>query len=101
MAWPKTGASPPVEIPITSGERLTIAPNEKSQWAGLSMTLTGTPAARAAAAKRRAEASSSKPPTAIAAPVKSAGCQARSCSATAPRGESVASTRRPSHGVSV
>jgi hypothetical protein len=32
-------------MPITSGERLTMAPNEKSQNFGLSMTLTGTPAA--------------------------------------------------------
>ena len=30
-----------------------MAPNEKSQNAGLSITLTGTPAARAASANRR------------------------------------------------
>ena len=39
---------------MTSGERLTIAPKEKSQNAGLSITLTGTPAARAAAANAAA-----------------------------------------------
>ena len=38
---------------MTSGERLTIAPKEKSQNAGLSMTLTGTPAARARRGKAR------------------------------------------------
>ena len=47
IAWPNTGAAPSVEMPITSGERLTMAPKEKSQNFGLSMTLTGTPAARA------------------------------------------------------
>jgi hypothetical protein len=51
IAWPNTGAAPSVEIPITKGERLTMAPKAKSQNFGLSMTLTGTPAARAAAAK--------------------------------------------------
>ena len=71
IAWAKTGAAPSVEIPITSGERLTIAPNEKSQNAGLSITLTGTPAARAAAAKAAAPSSSSKAPIATAAPDKS------------------------------
>ena len=53
IACANTGAAPSVEMPITSGERLTMAPKEKSQKAGLSMTLTGTPAARAAAAKVR------------------------------------------------
>src|SRR4051795_1691008 len=57
IACAKTGAAPSVEMPITSGDRLTIEPNEKSQKAGLSMTLTGTPAARAAAAKQAASAS--------------------------------------------
>src|SRR6266536_2144246 len=42
MAWPNTGAAPSVEMPITSGERLTIAPKAKSLSAGLSTTLTGT-----------------------------------------------------------
>src|SRR5215468_4263811 len=67
IAWAKTGAAPSVEIPITSGERLTIAPNEKSQKAGLSMTFTGTPAARAADANAAAPSSSSNAPTATAA----------------------------------
>ncbi len=31
IAWPKTGAAPSVEMPMTSGERLTMAPKEKSQ----------------------------------------------------------------------
>ena len=47
MAWPKMGAAPAVEMPTTSGERLTMAPNWKVQKAGLSITLTGTPAAHA------------------------------------------------------
>jgi len=34
IACANTGAAPSVEIPITSGERLTMAPNEKSQYAG-------------------------------------------------------------------
>jgi hypothetical protein len=41
-------------MPITSGERLTIEPNEKSQNAGLSITLTGTPARRAIVANAAA-----------------------------------------------
>ena len=41
-------------MPITSGERLTIEPKEKSQNAGLSITLTGTPARRASAANAAA-----------------------------------------------
>ena len=31
IAWAKTGAAPSVEMPMTSGERLTMAPKEKSQ----------------------------------------------------------------------
>ena len=31
IAWPRIGAAPPVEMPITTGERLTMAPNWKSQ----------------------------------------------------------------------
>src|SRR4029077_5147388 len=54
IACAQTGAAPSGEIPITSGERLTIAPNEKSQNAGLSITLTGTPAVRAPAANSAA-----------------------------------------------
>ncbi len=78
IAWPKTGAAPSVEMPMTSGERLTIAPKEKSQKAGRSMTLTGTPAARAAAANRAASASSAHSATAIAAPAQSAAVHERS-----------------------
>ena len=77
IACAKTGAAPAVEMPITNGERLTMAPNEKSQCAGRSITLTGTPAARAAPAKRAAFVSFSKPPTATAAPVKSSVRHAR------------------------
>ena len=73
IAWANTGAAPSVEMPITSGERLTMAPNEKSQNAGLSITLTGTPAARAAAANSRGAASSSNAPIASAAPRKIVG----------------------------
>ena len=54
MAWARTGAAPAVEMPMTSGERLTIAPKAKSDSAGLSTTLTGTPALRAARAKASA-----------------------------------------------
>ena len=64
-ACANTGAAPSVEMPITSGERLTMAPKLKSQNAGLSITLTGTPAARAAAAKCAASSSVSQAPTAI------------------------------------
>ena len=86
IAWPNTGAAPSVEIPMTSGERLTIAPKAKSQKADRSMTLTGTPAARAAAAKAAASASSAHSAMAMAAPPQSAGCQVRSCSVIAPAG---------------
>ncbi len=48
MTWPNTGAAPSVEMPTTSGERLTIAPSWKVQSSGLSMTFTGMPAAAAA-----------------------------------------------------
>jgi len=58
-SWPRSWPEPPCRTParrhrsrcrLTSGERLTIAPKAKSQKAGLSMTFTGTPRARAAAA---------------------------------------------------
>ena len=39
---------------MTSGERLTIAPKEKSQNAGLSMTFTGTPRGAPSAANAAA-----------------------------------------------
>ncbi len=77
IACANTGAAPSVEMPITSGERLTMAPKEKSQNAGLSITLTGTPAARAASAKAAAPSSSSKAPMATAAPAKSSAVQPR------------------------
>ena len=73
---------------MTSGERLTMAPKAKSQKTGRSMTLTGTPAPRAAAAKSAAEASSSKAPMAIAAPFRSSSPQPRACTVTGPRGGS-------------
>ncbi len=73
MAWANTGAAPSVDIPITSGERLTMAPKAKSQKAGLSITFTGTPRARAAVANFAATSSSSKAPIAIAAPVEIVG----------------------------
>ena len=50
IACAKTGAAPSVEIPMTSGERLTMAPKEKSQNAGLSITFTGTDTVGAAKA---------------------------------------------------
>ena len=71
MAWANTGAAPSVEMPMTSGDRLTMAPKAKSENAGRSMTLTGTPARRAAAANSAAAASSAQSATAIAAPAKS------------------------------
>src|SRR5262249_35147014 len=77
IAWAKTGAPPSVEIPITNGERLTIEPKEKSQNAGLSITLTGTPAARANDANIAAPFSSSNAPIAIAASLKSSEFHAR------------------------
>ena len=77
IAWPNTGAAPSVEMPITSGERLTIEPNVKSQNAGLSITFTGTPALRAIAANAAASVSSSNAPTAIAVPSRSVASIAR------------------------
>ena len=49
IAWARIGAAPSEETPITTGERLTIEPNWKSEKPGLSITLAGTPARRAAA----------------------------------------------------
>jgi hypothetical protein len=77
---------------------LTIAPKAKSQNFGLSTTLTGTPAARAASEKRRASSSLSQAPMAIAAPAKSPGCQILRWIVTAPRGGSIASATISSHG---
>src|SRR5262249_56529116 len=77
IAWAKTGAAPSVEIPMTSGERLTMAPKEKSQNAGLSMTFTGTPAARADDANLDALLLSSNAPIATAAPLISAAVHSR------------------------
>ncbi|MNZ66613.1 hypothetical protein D3C78_848420 [compost metagenome] len=48
MACARMGAAPSVEIDTTTGERLTMEPNWNWQNSGLSMTLTGMPAARAA-----------------------------------------------------
>ncbi|MNE16693.1 hypothetical protein D3C80_1096460 [compost metagenome] len=48
MACARIGAAPSVEIDTTTGERLTMEPNWNWQNSGLSMILTGTPAARAA-----------------------------------------------------
>src|SRR3974390_901602 len=93
MACANTGAAPSVEMPITSGERLTIAPKAKSQNSGLSITLTGTAAWRAACTKSAASLSFSNVPTATAAPVKSAAIHGRACRATEPRGGSTARAR--------
>ena len=69
--------------PITSGERLTMAPNVKSENAGRSMTLTGTPAMRANDAKRAASSSSEQSATARAVPEKSSAAQPRARCVTA------------------
>ena len=82
--WPKTGAAPSVEMPTTSGERLTIAPNFTSQRCGRSTALTMAPAPRAAATKATQSASSSRAPMQKAAPQRSSGLQARACSTTCP-----------------
>ena len=84
IAWPRMGAAPSVEMPTTTGERLTMAPNWKSQKAGLSMTLTGTPAARAAACRRPASASSAASITAMAAPSSASGRRGQRLSTTRP-----------------
>ena len=97
-AWANTGAAPSVEMPMTSGERLTMAPKMKSHSRGLSTTLTGTPARRAAAAKRSASASSAMAPMATAAPARSVACQARSPSEIRPCGGAAASARSSSPG---
>jgi hypothetical protein len=85
-------------MPITSGERLTIAPNEKSQNAGRSMTLTGTPAFRAAAANCAAALSFGQSAIAMAAPVKSAAVQFRCWIMTALLGGAPASANMSSLG---
>ena len=77
-------------MPITIGERLTIAPKAKSQNFGLSTTFTGTPAARAASEKRCASVSFSQAPTAMAAPAKSFAVHSRRWMTMAPRGGSTA-----------
>ncbi len=100
IACAKTGAAPSVEMPITKGERLTMAPKAKSQKAGLSITLTGTPAARAAEAKTAAPSSSSKAPMATAATEKSSAVQLRRTTAIAPRGGSLAICNSSSDGAS-
>jgi hypothetical protein len=61
----------------TAGERLTMEPNWNSHQAGLSMTLTGTPAARAASKNAAASASVSASATAISAPEKMSSPQSR------------------------
>ena len=101
IACANTGAAPSVEMPITNGERLTMAPNEKSQKDGLSITLTGTPAARAAVAKTAAAASSSKAPMATAAPLKSSAVQSRGISTIAPFGGSFMICNNSSDGACV
>ena len=47
-----TGEVPPLEMPITTGSRSTMAGTTKLDSPGRSTTLTGTPAARAASATR-------------------------------------------------
>ena len=76
IACASTGAAPSVEMPITTGPRLTMVPKVKSQCAGWSMTLTITPAS-CAAARNAAAASPSSAPTATALPAKSASRHGR------------------------
>ena len=77
-ACAKTGAAPPVETPITSGERLTIAPMLKSLRAGRSVRFNGTPTALAASRMACASSSVSTTPKRRVAPVRSSDRQARS-----------------------
>src|ERR1700739_4895307 len=83
---------------MTSGERLTIAPNEKSQNAGRSMTLTGTPALRAAAANCAAASSFGQSATATAPPLKSSADQFRRAITTEPFGGAIASASMSAPG---
>ena len=53
----RTGAVPALEMPMTTGPRSTMAGMMKLDRSGRSTTLTGTPAARAAAETRRSTAS--------------------------------------------
>ena len=94
IAWPKIGAAPSVEMPTTTGERLTIVPNWNEEKAGRSTTLYGTPACRAAAAKVFASASSRAAQTAIAAPSRHAGDQGPSSIAMLPPGMAAAQSDR-------
>ena len=59
MAWPNTGAAPSVEMPTTSGERLTMAPNWKVQKAGPVDHVDGHAGTRTRASKMRAASASS------------------------------------------
>ena len=77
-----------------------MAPKAKSQNAGLSITLTGTPLARAAAAKPAAPSSLSKAPMATAAPFRSSAVQPRRLTTIAPRGGSLAICNSSSDGAS-
>src|SRR5215831_19073757 len=85
-------------MPITSGDRLTIAPKEKSQNAGRSITLTGTPAFRAVAANCAASLSFEQSATAMAAPLKSSADQSRRWMTTAQFGGALASASMSSPG---
>lgn len=95
---PKTGAAPSVEMPTTSGERLTMAPNFTSQRCGRSTALTIAPVARAAATKATASTSSSMAPTQKAAPQRSSAVQGRSCRVTVPSTISPGTPRNSSEG---
>jgi len=86
--------------PAVRNVPVTMAPKEKSQYAGLSITLTGTPSPRAAAANAVAPSSSSKAPMATAAPRKSSAVHARRFTTTAPRGGSLTICNSSSDGAS-
>ena len=85
IACARIGAAPSVEMPITMGERLTIEPNWNWQNAGLSMTLTGTPAALAAAKKQAASPTVSTSASATAALAKLAADQVSAWCTSEPR----------------
>src|SRR5262245_38997008 len=97
-ACANTGAAPSVEMATMSGERLTIAPKLKVQKAGRSITLTGTPARRAALARRCASASSAAAPTTSSAPAKFAPSHALAFNTTGPPGGSAARESISGHG---
>ncbi len=100
IAWPSTGATPAVLMPITTGERLTMVPNENVEMSGMSTILTGTPCSHAAAAKACAS-SPARAPIARVAPARSSARHSRSMMRMLPAGGDSRSASRSDEGAVV